>query len=56
MTQYKVTSDLVSGKKLGDLVSDNDLAGANISALLEAGHIAELGSKNKKSDHVKDEE
>ncbi len=56
MAQYKVTSDLLSGKKLGDTVGEADLEGANIAALIEAGHIAEIGSKLKKQDHAKGEE
>lgn len=40
MAQYKVTSDLLSGHKNGDIVTDADLAGANIAALVEGGHLA----------------
>jgi len=56
MAQYKVTSHRLAGKKVGDTVSETDLEGANISALVEAGHIAEIGSKLKKQDHAKGEE
>lgn len=55
MTQYKVTSVRLAGKKVGDTVSETDLEGANIAALIEAGHIAEIGSKSKKQDHAEGE-
>lgn len=41
MTQYKVTSDLVSGMDKGELVSEKDFAeGTNFEALVSAGHLA----------------
>lgn len=47
MAQFKVTSDLISGHAHGDLVDENDLPGANIAALVEAGHLAVVGVANK---------
>lgn len=57
MAQYKVTSDRLADHKEGALVSENDLPGANINALIEAGHLSEIGSKaNKKQEQPKVEE
>jgi len=52
MASYKVLSNRVSGKKAGDLISDEELAGANVDALIEAGHLAANNSK-KKNDEPK---
>jgi hypothetical protein len=41
--------------KEGDLVSKRDLNDANIQALLEGGHLAEIGSKSNKKLDTKDE-
>jgi hypothetical protein len=51
MTQFKVVSHKMAHHKQGDTVDENDLAGANIQALLEGGHIAEIGSKVSKKDN-----
>ena len=40
MASYKVVSDLVDGKKAGDTITDEELLGCNVEALIEAGHIA----------------
>ena len=55
MTQYKVTSQRLGIHKEGDLVSKRDLNDANIQALLEGGHLAEIGSKSNKKLDTKDE-
>lgn len=39
MTNYKVLTNMMTDRKEGDLVSEKDLAGANIDALVEAGHL-----------------
>lgn len=39
MATYKVTSDRVSGKKRGDIINDSDLAGVDVAALIEGGHL-----------------
>jgi hypothetical protein len=39
MTSYKVKSARVTDRKVGDVVTDADLAGLNVAALVEAGHI-----------------
>jgi hypothetical protein len=54
MAQYKVTSDLLSGHKYGDLVTDEDLPGANIAALIEAGHLGVVGVPKIKADKDKE--
>lgn len=43
MSQYKVRSSLVSGFALGDVVTDSDLPGVNVDALIEAGHLGVIG-------------
>jgi len=48
MATYKVTSDRVSGKKRGDIVSDSDLAGVDVAALVDGGHLE--SSRSGKSD------
>lgn len=52
MASYKVLTNRVSGKKAGDLISDEDLAGANVEALIESGHLALVANK-KKNDEPK---
>lgn len=56
MAQYKVTSDLLSGHKAGDVVTEDDLPGANIEALVEGGHLGAIGkvSTLKTADKDKD--
>lgn len=39
MASYKVLSDRVAGKTAGDTVTDEELLGVNVEALIEAGHI-----------------
>jgi hypothetical protein len=53
MKQYKVTSSRLVGHARGDIVSEDGFAGANVESLLEAGHIAEIGSKVTKKDNDK---
>jgi len=40
MANYLVTSARLAGYSPGDVVSDADLEGSNIDALIEAGHIS----------------
>lgn len=53
MKQYKVISSRMPNHKQGGTVSEDDLAGANVEALLDGGHIAEIGSKFTKKDNDK---
>jgi hypothetical protein len=39
MASYKVVSEIVAGKKPGDTITDQELEGSSIEALIEAGHI-----------------
>lgn len=47
MGSYKVASDLVAGKKPGDTITDQELEGCNIQALIEAGHLVGETKSNK---------
>ena len=43
---YIVTSDLeVCGKKKGETLTEKDLDGVNVGALIGAGHVADSSSK-----------
>ena len=43
---YTVTSDLeVCGKKKGDSLTEKDLVGINVEALIASGHIADSAAK-----------
>lgn len=47
MTTYKVLSERFALGKKGDTVDSALLDGCNISALVEAGHLAEVSAKSK---------
>ena len=40
MANYIVTSTRLAGFEPGDIVTDSDLEGSNIEALIEGGHIS----------------
>lgn len=43
---YTVASDFeVCGKKKGESLSEKDLAGLNVEALIASGHVADSASK-----------
>ena len=48
MSKYEVTSDNLSGHEKGASVTDKQLAGANIEALIQGGHIKETNPTTKK--------
>jgi len=48
MTTYRVTSDLVYGRALGDTITDADLDGCNIDALIAGEHLAPISVTIKK--------
>lgn len=50
MASYKVLSDRVADKKVGDTISDAELVGCNIDALIEGQHIEAIAAKASKSD------
>ncbi len=54
MANYVVTSDRLSGFKRGDTVSDKDLVGVDVEALVDAGHLST--QTTKKSGKTKDTE
>lgn len=56
MAQFKVVSSRLVGHEQGSLISEKDLDGANIAALIEAGHIAEIGSKPSKKEPTKEQD
>lgn len=39
MKHYRVISNNLAGHQAGETVTDEDLAGANIAALIDGGHI-----------------
>jgi len=50
MTKYTVTSHRLAGHELGDTVTDDDLKGANVPALIAGGHLtADEPKKSRKS-------
>ena len=54
MTSYMVTSDRLGGFKRGDTVTDKDLEGVDVEALVDAGHLSTQSTK--KSGKTKDTE
>lgn len=48
MSTYTVTSHKLAGHEHGDTVTDDDLEGANVPALIAAGHLAEANPKNRR--------
>jgi len=45
MANYIVTSNRLVGYEPGDVITDADLEGANIDALIEAGHLSTQSAK-----------
>jgi hypothetical protein len=48
MATYKIISDNSSLGKSGTTVSDNDLAGFNVAALISGGHLEPVSAPAKK--------
>jgi len=48
MTSYTVTSHKHVGHEHGDTMTDDDLEGAYVPALIAAGHLAEAKPKNSR--------
>ena len=40
MSTYKVLTDMVANKSIGDSITDEELEGCSIEALINSGHIA----------------
>lgn len=49
MASYKVISDNFAAAKKGATVSESELDGLNLQALLDAGHIAPAAGKTAKT-------
>ena len=56
MATYKVVSKRLVGLAEGATVSDTDLDGANIAALIDGGHLAPIGSRPLKKNEAEGEE
>jgi hypothetical protein len=58
MANYIVTSARLAGFKPGDIVTQSDLDGSSIEALVEAGHIStqtvKKPAKTKDTETIKD--
>ncbi len=58
MNTYTVTSDRFAGFRRGDTVTDKDLEGVDVEALVEGGHLstqsAKKSGKTKDTDTDKD--
>jgi hypothetical protein len=50
MANYKVMSENCTLGKQGSNISSDDLAGLNVAALLDGGHLAEVNVKVPKQD------
>jgi hypothetical protein len=50
MATYKVLADNIAGKQPGDTITDDELVGANIEALIESGHLAKTTNNKKAED------
>lgn len=48
MTTYTVTSHKLAGHEQGDVVSDDDMAHANVAALIAGGHLTETTTKTSR--------
>jgi hypothetical protein len=48
MTSYTVTSHNLAGHEHGDTVTDDDLEGANVAALIAGGHLTAAKPKNSR--------
>lgn len=53
MAQYKVISSRLTDLNEGDIVSDADLSGLNVQALIDGQHLAIVNVKPKQDD-IKD--
>ena len=47
---YKVITNRLAGHEPGDTITEADLEGANIDALIEAGHISKNTPKKKEEE------
>jgi len=56
MTQYRIASERLTVGAMGQTVSDEDLAGLNIEALVAGGHLEKIttASKTKTNDNTEE--
>lgn len=47
MKSYKVISGRIAGKKAGEVVTEAELLGANIKALVDGSHIEQVSNKKE---------
>ena len=45
MATYKIISDNVAGKQAGDTITDEELNGCSVDALIVSGHIQKTTTK-----------
>ena len=55
MATYKISSDNTTLGKHGDTVSDADLVGLNVDALVAGGHLEPVSVSSRKSDKKEQE-
>lgn len=56
MTTYKILSQNFALGKQGESVDSKALEGCNVEALIEAGHLAEVGGKVSKKEITEEQE
>ena len=50
MSTYKVLTDMVANKSIGDSISDEELEGCSIESLINSGHIAPTNQPKKEKE------
>ena len=50
MSTYKVLTDMVANKSIGDSISSDELEGCSIEALINSGHIAPTTQPKKEKE------
>ena len=50
MSTYKVLTDMVANKSIGDTISSDELEGCSIDALINSGHIAPTTQPKKEKE------
>ena len=50
MSTYKVLTDMVANKSIGDTISSDELEGCSIEALINSGHLAPTTQPKKEKE------
>lgn len=50
MSTYKILTDMVANKSIGDTISSDELEGCSIDALINSGHIAPTTQPKKEKE------